>query len=164
MILGHTRRMRLREVPPVILASAALFSFYEWAVFASTFWRPGLLGVDFDAPGADWMVPYTAARAFFDGDGERFTGRVNAAFSWWLPHPLAFRPWVYPPSYLLLVLPFSALPFGLSYAAFEMASAALLVLTLCLGSDRRGWRGFLCRARLLLPDAARNRLGHNALP
>jgi hypothetical protein len=43
-----------------------------------------------------------------------------------------------------------------------MASAALLVLTLCLGSDRRDARGFVAGAAILCPAAAINALGQNA--
>src|SRR5208337_3640534 len=59
-------------------------------------------------PAQDWMVFYTAARAYFGGhlqlifDGEGFTAALNQRFADWLVSPLNLHPWVYPPSFLLL--------------------------------------------------------------
>ena len=90
------------------------------------------------APLQDWMVFYTAARAFFDGnlalifDGEALTATINHLFSTWLPMPLPPHPWVYPPPFLMLILPFGALP--------PLLSATLFVLTgwaACFAAVRR---------------------------
>jgi hypothetical protein len=75
-------------------------------------------------PGSDWMVYYTAARAWLDGnlgllaDGERLTAYLNASFGEWLARPLTYHAWVYPPHYLLILIPFAVLPFALSGIAF----------------------------------------------
>jgi hypothetical protein len=73
------------------------------------------------AVGQDWMVFYTAARAYLDGnlpllyDADRLTAHMEVAFADWLAEPLGFHPWVYPPPFLLLLIPFGTLSFGLSY-------------------------------------------------
>ncbi|MFI4948298.1 MAG: glycosyltransferase family 87 protein [Alphaproteobacteria bacterium] len=75
-------------------------------------------------PAQDWMVFYTAARAYFDGnlplifDGEALTAALNQRFAAWLALPLHLHPWVYPPSFLLLFAPFGMLPPLASLAVF----------------------------------------------
>jgi Glycosyltransferase family 87 len=153
------------EIPPVLLVVAVIASIYEWAVFASTFWYPGSIGPNLNAPGGDWIAFYGAARVFLDGtpdlifDGNGLTAFLNSAFSWWLSEPLGFRPWVYPPSYLLLVLPFGTLPFIASYVIFQLATAGLLTAALCLGPDQRNAKFLLAVFVLLSPAAAFNVVG-----
>src|SRR5271156_2484881 len=153
------------EIPPVLLAVAVIASVYEWALFASTFSYPGTIGPDLNAPGGDWIAFYGAARAFLDGrpdlifDGNRLTAYLNSAFSWWLSEPLEFRPWVYPPSYLMLVLPFGALPFIAAYLTFQLATAGLLAAALGLGPDPRNAKFLVAVSALLSPAAAFNVVG-----
>jgi hypothetical protein len=157
------------EIPAVMLAAGAVASLYGWAVFLSTFSHPGAIGLDMNAPGTDWMVFYGAARSFFAGkldqifDGERFTEYLNTAFSGWLSKPLSYRPWVYPPTYLLLLLPFGKLTFAASYYAFQLVSAVLLALVLCWEADERRARAFVIWSALLSPAASINvAMGQNA--
>ena len=63
-------------------------------------------------------------------DGERFTAFLNSSLHDWLTVPLAYRPWFYPPSFLVLLLPFAPLGFVGSYVAFQIVSAALLAAAL----------------------------------
>ena len=156
-------------MPPAIWVSAALASLYGWALLAPTFWRPGSIGLNLNTPGTDWMVFYGAARSFFDGnlglifDGDKFTAYLNSTFSWWLSQPMPFRPWVYPPSYLLAVLPFGELPFAVSYFAFQLVGAALLTAALTLGSNRSYSAKLVTCSALLCPAAAINiAVGQNA--
>src|ERR1051325_9906614 len=82
------------------------------------------LWVFLSEPAQDWMVFYTAARAYFDGnlslvfDGEGLTAALNRRFADWLAPPLNLHPWVYPPTFLLLLLPFGLLPPLASLIAF----------------------------------------------
>lgn len=84
-------------------------------------------------PGQDWMVFYTAARAYFDGglplifDGDALTAAINQRFAEWLTLPLGPHPWVYPPPFLLLLLPFGAMPALASAASFTLAGFAAVV-------------------------------------
>src|SRR5713101_6513502 len=119
----------------LVCAAAGL---YGWAVFLSTFSHDGSIGPRYNAPGTDWMVFYAAARAFFDGnlplifDGHRFTAHQNQMFAAWLSGQLPFHPWLYPPHFLLLALPFGLIPFSASYALFMCITGAVLVATLWL--------------------------------
>ena len=98
-------------------------------------------------PGHDWMVYYSAARAYLDGnlrlafDGDALTAHMNAAFAGWLSEPLTFHPWIYPPPFLMLLIPFGLLPFGAGYAVFLIATFAGLVLALwhVVRDDYRRW-------------------------
>jgi alpha-1,2-mannosyltransferase len=157
------------EIPAVMLAVGGIASLYGWALFLSTFSHPGAIGLDLNAPGTDWMVFYGAARSFFAGkldlifDGEDFTGYLNATFSDWLSKPLPYRPWVYPPTYLLLLLPFGKLTFSTSYFAFQLLSAVLLALVLSWESDRPLAAPFVICCALLCPAASINvSMGQNA--
>jgi len=113
----------------------------------------GLLGWAFDlwffrgAPVQDWMVFYTAARAYFDGnlalifDGGALTAAINERFASWLTSPLGPHPWVYPPPFLMLLLPFGALPPIASAASFLLIgwAASLAVIWRYCASEARRW-------------------------
>jgi hypothetical protein len=94
--------------------------------------------------GQDWMVFYTAARAYFEGDlalvfdGERLTQAINQQYgdAGWLSFPLIFHPWLYPPHFLLLLLPFGILPFGISYVFFILFTFSMLVVAVCRYTGR----------------------------
>jgi len=89
------------------------------------------VGVDFDtAEGeADFLVFWGAAKLALAGDAlsafdpaalrDSFGGQD---FGWW--------PWVYPPGFLLVLMPFGALPYGLAWAAFGALSLIALGLAL----------------------------------
>jgi hypothetical protein len=98
-------------------------------------------------PGQDWMVFYTAARAYFEGnlplvfDGESLTAALNQRFASWLALTLNLHPWVYPPTFLLVFLPFGLLPVVLSLAAFMLTGfvAVLIAAFLYVGPGRPRW-------------------------
>src|SRR5690242_4197648 len=105
------------------------------------------------------MAFYSAARAYWDGnlplifDGERFTQYQNETFRAWLSASLPFHPWLYPPHFLLMLLPFGLLPFGVAGLAFELLTAAALVAALWLYSGR-GWPRLLAITSIALCPAA----------
>jgi alpha-1,2-mannosyltransferase len=124
----------------IIGATCVLFGLYGWAIFLTTFGHDGAIGPRYNAPGADWVVFYSATQAWLGGDlslifdGQRFTDYQNAQFAGWLSGPMPFAPWLYPPHFLLLILPFGLLPFALSYALFMGLTLAALLAVL--------WRHF----------------------
>jgi glycosyl transferase family 87 len=157
------------RLPAIVAVTAAVAALYCWMVFATTPAHPGAIGLNLNALGTDWMVFYSGAQWFLHGnlaalfDGERFTAYLNATFAGWLSQPTPFRPWVYPPSYLLAILPFGTLPFLASYLAFQLTSALLLAAALWHGADRPGARALVLAAALLGPAAAINAgMGQNA--
>lgn len=94
--------------------------------------------------GEDWMVYYTAIRMYFEGrlqalyDGTALTGLLNERFARFLAHPLPLHPWLYPPHYLVLLLPFGWLPPVAAGVLFLGASfAALAAAVLGFFADRR---------------------------
>jgi alpha-1,2-mannosyltransferase len=84
----------------------------------------------------DWMVYYTAIRTYFDAklsllyDGAALTARMNALFAGWLTHPLPLHPWLYPPHYLLLLLPLGLLPPAAGLVLFLGGGLAALLAAL----------------------------------
>ncbi|KWV44790.1 hypothetical protein AS156_01890 [Bradyrhizobium macuxiense] len=137
-------------------------SVYVWVILATTISYPGRIGLDYNTLGTDWMVFYGAIRSVLDGnaplifDGDRFTGFLNTAFADWLSKPLAFRPWAYPPSFLMLLLPFASLGFFGSYLAFQAASAGLMAVTLRANAAGSPSPGILLAMVLLCPASAIN--------
>jgi hypothetical protein len=92
-----------------------------------------------------FLVFYAAARAFFAGklalvyDIDAFTQYQNALLADRFPRPLHFRPFFYPPTWLLMLLPFGLLGVASAYSAFMSLTAA--AATALVG--RRDWWGWL---------------------
>ena len=103
---------------PAIFVAFILAGSFGWLVFAALF--HGTLG-------QDWMVFDTVARAYWRGDAAlmlddaRLMPVVNADHPSLL-QPLVMHHWVYPPSTVLLALPFGLLPWALSYGGFMALS------------------------------------------
>jgi hypothetical protein len=111
------------------------------------------------APAQDFIVFYTAARAYIEGhlplifDGDAFTAQINARFGGWFSRPLDFHPWVYPPLFLLMVIPIGILPFPVAYTVFLAGSFVLLNCAVrCFA--RPGYQRWLCAASLVLSPAS----------
>lgn len=110
--------------------------------------------------GEDWMVYDTAIRAFYDGriavlyDGEGLTRLLNANFASWLANPLPLHPWLYPPHFLLLLLPFGLLPFLPAGILFLTLGFLGLIATLCACVAAPRARAILGFAAALCPASA----------
>jgi alpha-1,2-mannosyltransferase len=119
-------------------ATCGAFGLVAWAFY---------LWVFRGDPGQDWMVFYTAARAYFDGnlplifDGATLTAALNQRFAGWLGFTLNLHPWVYPPTFLLLFLPFGLLPPATSLAVFLLTGfiAVLAAASLYVGRGQPRW-------------------------
>ena len=116
--------------------------------------------------GEDGMVFHTAVRAWIDGqvariyDGAWITEQINTRFAGWLMKPIVLHPWVYPPSFLLLLLPFGYLPFGAALLVFQVGSFAAICVAAC---SRVSARGLMFVSLILSPATAVNvLLGQNA--
>ncbi len=115
-------------------------------------------------PWQDWMVYYTAARAYLDGnlplifDGVRLTAHMNAVFADWLPKPLVFHPWLYPPPYLLLLIPFGLMPFAAACTVFLLATFACLLAAIW-GTIGAGYRRWLMALSLIFAPAVAFNIG-----
>lgn len=122
-----------------------------------------------DDPGQDWMVFYTAARSYFAGqlplvfDGRTLTAALNQRFAGWLGFTLNLHPWVYPPTFLLLFLPFGALPPVPSLAVFLISGFALAWAACRLFLARGQGRAVIAFSLLLCPAVPFNVMtGQNA--
>jgi alpha-1,2-mannosyltransferase len=121
----------------IITILCAPFGIVAWALYLWAFHGD---------PGQDWMVFYTAARAYLDGelslviDGDLLTAALNNRFADWLSFPLNLHPWVYPPTFLLMFLPFGFLPAIGSFALFLVAGfGAVFVAVLFCGGKGHRW-------------------------
>ncbi len=132
----HFAQKDLLRPPAAVLVPGLLIALYAWVILLTTIPYPGKIGLDYNTLGTDWMVFYGAIRSVLDGnaalifDGDRFTDFLNTTFAGLLSSPLDFRPWAYPPSFLLMLLPFAGLGFLGSYVAFQLATGALLARAL----------------------------------
>ncbi|WP_157088631.1 glycosyltransferase family 87 protein [Bradyrhizobium jicamae] len=155
--------------PAVVLIPALAMSFYIWLILVTTIPYPGKIGLDYNTLGTDWMVFYGAIRSVLDGnaplifDGDRFTDFINTAFAGWLSAPLEFRPWAYPPSFLLMLLPFAPLGFFGSYVAFQIVTAAALAVALRAFAANSLTSGALFAAVLICPASAINAINGQAV-
>jgi multidrug transporter EmrE-like cation transporter len=129
------------------------------------FYVVGLKGL----PGQDWMVFYTAARAYLDGNlalifnGEWLTAALNHRFADWMAIPLHLQPWVYPPSFLLLFLPFGVLPAEASFALFQGVGFIAAVVAVLYYTKSRDARQLLILSLVLCPAVPFNVMtGQNA--
>lgn len=121
-------------------------------------------------PAQDWMVFYTAARGWLAGDpallidGQQLTDAINQRFSTWLAMPLHLHPWVYPPSFLLLFLPFAVPPPTASLVLFELAGLPAFLAAVSASFAAPRSRTIAIAALLLCPAAPFNAMtGQNAL-
>jgi alpha-1,2-mannosyltransferase len=120
-------------------------------------------------PAQDWMVFYTAARAYFDGnlplifDGDALTAALNERFVAWLATPLNLHPWVYPPTFLLLFVPFGMLAPAVSLAVFLVTGFILLLAVAFLYVGRGQPRLIILFSLVLCPAVPFNVMtGQNA--
>ena len=140
-----------RKTLAAVAAGGSIFGLAAWLFYFRIF--AGLYG-------GDWMVYYNAVRAALEGhsrllyDGVAFTASLNLRFSGLLAHPYSLHPWLYPPSYLLLLLPFGALPPALAGVVFLLTSFALMAAALVLLSEKRDDRPLYVLSALLSPAAA----------
>lgn len=152
------RRNPKSQDPAVIIPAVAcvLLGTGGWIVYALAL--RGQLG-------EDSMVFHTAARAWIDGLGSRLydgywiTQQINHDFAYWLSKPIPLHPWVYPPSFLLLVLPFGYLPFGAAFILLQLFSFVGFAVAACSLLDAR--RAMLVALVLSPATAANVLLGQN---
>jgi hypothetical protein len=103
---------------------------YDVLYVATTLTGTAVLGYKIDLLFPDFLVFHAAARAFFEGkldvvyDTFALTHLQNTLYAARLPYELGFRPFLYPPLWLLDLLPFGLLPVGTSVAAFLILTAA----------------------------------------
>ncbi len=102
----------------------------------------------------DWMVYHEASSAVLAGnaallsDGVRFTEALALRFQDVMSAGLILHPWVYPPPFLLLILPLGLLGSMTSYIAFLSVSFAGLLLAI------HAWPGSRRQRAVLIVSAA----------
>jgi hypothetical protein len=106
-------------------------SLYDVIVIITTATGIAAVSYHFDVLFPDFLVFHAAARAVIEGklsivyDTAALTDLQNTLYATRLPFELGFRPFLYPPIWLLAVLPFGLLPVGIAIAAFLALTAAL---------------------------------------
>ncbi|MBR0692416.1 glycosyltransferase family 87 protein [Bradyrhizobium lablabi] len=158
------------RAPAFVLIGGLATSFYLWLSLATTIPHPRTVGLDYDTVigldyntvGTDWMVFYGAIRSVLDDhaslifDGNRFTDFLDSSFASWLSKSLEFRPWAYPPSFLLFLLPFAPFGFLGSYVAFQLATGGMMATALRFAAGGSAPSGALVAMALICPASAIN--------
>jgi hypothetical protein len=134
---------------PDLIAAAifcAVVGLYDVVYLASTMLGHPIIGPTNSATFPDFLVFYAAARAYLEGklalvyDFDAFTSYQNALFfPDYFPRPVKFRPFFYPPTWLLMLLPFGLLGVAKAFGAF-MGTTALAATAF---EGRRNWWGWL---------------------
>lgn len=102
------------------------------------------IGTALSVPFADFLVFHAAGRAWLEGkasliyDVDAFTAFQNALYAEPFGLEARFRPFLYPPIWALMLLPFGALAAGKAIAVFLTGTAALAT-ALEGRRDRWGW-------------------------
>ncbi len=92
----------------------------------------------------DFLVFHAASRAFLEGhlatvyDFEAFIRFENAIYADRFPTYIGFRPFLYPPQWVLLILPLALVPVAVSYGLFMGATSAIAT-ALAGWRDKWGW-------------------------
>ncbi|WIM10916.1 glycosyltransferase family 87 protein [Enhydrobacter sp.] len=122
-------------------------SLYDVAVVVTTITGIALVSYRVDVLFPDFLVFHAAARAAIEGklsviyDTAALTDFQNKLYAARLPFELGFRPFLYPPPWLLGILPFGLLPIGIAVAAFLVLTATFC--TIALRSMKLTWAAVL---------------------
>jgi hypothetical protein len=117
-----------------------LVGLYDVVYLATTITRTATLGYSVDVMFPDFMVFHAAARAAIEGklalvyDNAALTHLQNTLYKAYLPYDLGFRPFLYPPLWLLDVLLFGFLSLHVALAIF----LALTIAAACVGMRAAG--------------------------
>jgi len=145
-----------RARPDLVLAAAfcaavGLYdALYVWRLISGG----PLVGPGIGAFFPDFLVFHAAGRAWLEGqaaliyNSDALIAFQNALFADRLPGEVRFRPFFYPPTWLLMLLPLATLAVGQAYALFLAGTVALASLF----EGRHDWPGWL--AILVSPAAA----------
>lgn len=140
---------RARRVVIPIGSLCLLFAVVSWVLYSFLF---------SSVPAQDFKVFYTAARSYIEGnlplifDGYAFTAKINEQFGDGFSHPLDLHPWVYPPLFLLMVIPLGVFPFIAAYVLFlGVTFVSLNCAIRCYVHQR--YQRWVCGIGLLLSPA-----------
>ncbi len=154
-----TPRQRLIRIALVAIP----FGLYGWAVVVATgAGCNGKIGPAYNALGQDWLIFYTAAQAWRDGHAHLAYDQVwlahtmNKAFAPWISNPMPYPGFHYPPTWLLILAPFSLLPMAVAYAVSQVLSFSGLLLALRKAYRDRAQFWVMSASLLLAPAASNN--------
>jgi hypothetical protein len=137
MTVGSRSDLRLAAI------LCGLVSAYDVIVVVTALTGIAAVGYRLDVLFPDFLVFHAAARAAIEGklaaiyDTNALTDLQNKLYAARLPYELGFRPFLYPPLWLLGLVPFGVLPIGAAIASFLALTAALCATMLRL--LKLGW-------------------------
>ena len=123
----------------VAAAFCAVVGLYDLFYVGFVFSDGPIIGPRVDVLFPDFLVFHAAVRAFFEGklalvyDIDAFTSFQVAIWPDRLPNGAVFRPFFYPPIFLLMLLPLGLLAVGKAFTIFMTVTAAL-------ATALEGWR------------------------
>lgn len=134
-VRGRAPLDHLRARLPLIFFLFCSVNLLNWSLIGfGPFWAP------------DFTVFWAASRAALVNPSLVYDSTALTVAQMWIIEPrTGFRPWAYPPTALLPLLPFSKLSFGVAYVAFTATTAGLYAVAAkkFLGIDWRFGLAFL---------------------
>lgn len=124
-----------------------LLGLYDVCLFVTTLSGKTVLGFHIDILFPDFLVFHAAARAAVEGklsvvyDMAALTELQSKLYFSRLPFDVGFRPFLYPPLWLLFLLPFGLMSIGLAVTSFLIISGGLCVAA--FRSLKLGWRAIV---------------------
>lgn len=139
--MNTTSRIDLR----IAAAFCGIIGLYDTLYVSFLLSGGPLIGPFMDVHFPDFLVFHAAVRAFLEGklaliyDIDVFTQFQNVIYADRFPGTVLFRPFFYPPTWLLMLLPLGLLAVGPAYGVFMIATAAAATAL----EGRRDWWGWL---------------------
>jgi alpha-1,2-mannosyltransferase len=138
--------MRPGRLDPILAACfCGAFGLYDVVYVVFTLSGGPTIGPLLNVLFPDFLVFHAAARAWFEGELalvyniDAFTLYQNALYTDRFPTTVHFRPFFYPPVWLLMLLPLGLLAVGKAYGVFMAATAGVATAL----EGRRDWWGWL---------------------
>ncbi len=137
-------RLPLATLLKLAAAFCAIVGLYDVAAITSMLAGGPDLGPPKWVLFPDFLVFNAASRAFLEGhlvtiyDFDAFHRFENAIYADRFPSYVGFRPYLYPPQWVLLTLPLALVPVGVAYGLF-MGGTAALATALAGLRDKWGW-------------------------
>ncbi|MBB5541092.1 glycosyltransferase family 87 protein [Paraburkholderia fungorum] len=131
---GNERRVRsFLTAERVVVYSIAMLVLYMLFLAAWAWTSKGFTTGDFTKPGIDFSVFWSASYAMLHGPAwqiydYRYFERIEAAL-FQLPHG-SFLPWLYPPTFLVLIKPLALVPPVVAYLTFVGVSVLLFTVAM----------------------------------
>ena len=125
---SSARRRSLTRIAIIVICAELALAFTLIGIYKHFVpYPPGLSNEQGYHYGHDFIVYYATAQMTLDGDAAAVyeLEKIHAVQNAIIQRKVPYAPWVYPPTFLLLILPFGFLPYIGAYTAWCVSSIAV---------------------------------------